>query len=158
MGHAQTHHSRGRLPLLGHLRQFGPVAVTSGLPRTTDIIRLALLVRFVPKGAFGLPSENPPGRDLKHCTVVVDTVPGHSYRSSEHVSGLVTDQYSRGCAPNRQCQRVYEYTPLAGRFSSSAYGGAEDSRINGVAFGGGTGDNPACFQSPIYRSGLPDGF
>jgi hypothetical protein len=29
---------------------------------------------------------------------------------------------------------------------------------NLVAFGGGSGDNAACFQSPTYRSGLPDDF
>ena len=48
------------------------------------------------------------------------------------------------------------------RLSRNAFrhGGLQQrfSRTNGVAFGSRSGDNPACFQSPTFRSGSPDGF
>lgn len=44
-----------RNPASGHKRRFDPQPVTSGLARSTDIIRSAQLVRVVPNG------------DLPHC-------------------------------------------------------------------------------------------
>ena len=38
------------MPAMGHSRRFDPLPATSGLPRTTDIIRPARLVRNVPTG------------------------------------------------------------------------------------------------------------
>jgi len=40
--------TRGRTIHLGQSRRFGPLPATSGLPRSTDIIRPARLVRLVP--------------------------------------------------------------------------------------------------------------
>jgi hypothetical protein len=44
---------------LGHLRHFDRVSATSGLPRTTDIIRPARLVRFVPQATRALQQTTP---------------------------------------------------------------------------------------------------
>ena len=38
------------MPAMGQSRRFDPLPATSGLPRTTDIIRPARLVRNVPTG------------------------------------------------------------------------------------------------------------
>jgi hypothetical protein len=39
---------------MGQKRRFDPLPATSGLPRTTDIIRSARLVRFVPQPDIGV--------------------------------------------------------------------------------------------------------
>ena len=64
------------MSLLGQTRRFEPLPSTSGLPQTTDIIRPARLVWFVPKGDIaGAPRPSPVTPGVRCLTVKLHVEP-----------------------------------------------------------------------------------
>jgi hypothetical protein len=115
-----------RMPVLGQKRRFHRQSMTSGLPRTTDIIRPVRLVRFVPDpdSCNAANSRLRRVRGHAHAAINLMPLPVAHQRRREHNGGLPTveaDQCLSGLLTARVAGLQFLPTPRDTRAVSAAW-------------------------------------